>query len=262
MADSLKLSMHVQPEYQPLLRAIGLTAEGVFTSPLVKPWRKLADRENCTLDFSFDGKPVRLHVKRYPAGRGRVSPAAAEFGGLSALVTAKIPTSPLVAWGVLPDSRSFLITADLAGYVPGDKLIEKGTPFDPLIVPTADLAAKLHMAGLHHRDLYLCHFLTKLDGDQPDLKLIDTARVGRLDNFLTRGRWIVKDLAQFWYSTTKLPSITDEQRDLWIKRYAEQRGLPGCVGLKKAVLRKVAAIARHDQSLNAKQPGRNVSIPA
>jgi hypothetical protein len=70
----------------------------------------------------------------------------------------------------------------------------------------------------------------------------------------------VKDLAQFWYSTWKLP-ITEEQREAWLKRYAEQRGLPGPGGLKSAVLRKAAWIARHDQSLNQKQPDRNVSIP-
>ena len=259
MADVAHHHIHILPEYEPLLRAMGLTGEAVFTSHLIKPWRTLPDRENCTLDFIFHGKNVRLHVKRYPAVGGK-TPAEIEFGGMSALIEAKIPTSPLVAWGVLPDRRSFLITDNLVGYTPGDKLVEQGTPFDPLLLPTADLAARLHTAHLHHRDLYLCHFLAKFDNDQPDLKLIDAARVARLGGMFFRGRWIVKDLAQFWYSTTKLP-ITDDQRDAWLKRYAEQRGLPGHLGLKKAVLRKVARIAKHDKSLNAKQPGRNVSIP-
>src|SRR5205085_11401166 len=137
----------------------------------------------------------------------------------------------LVGWGKLIDGRSFTIWQDLAGYTPTDKLVEAGVPFDRLLVPTADLAAQLHRAGLHHRDLYLCHFMVKLGEDAADgaateatdVRLIDTARVRRLGGLLTRRRWIVKDLAQFWYSTTKL-AVTDEQRSAWLKRYAEQRG--------------------------------------
>ncbi len=61
----------------------------------------------------------------------------------------------------------------------------------------------LHNGGLHHRDLYLCHFLGRRDENpQADLRLIDAARVRPLPGPLTRRRWIVKDLAQFWYSTT------------------------------------------------------------
>jgi len=260
MFQQPKDRLHALPEYQALLKVAGLTAETVFKHPNIKPWRVLADRENCTLDFDFDGTPVRLHIKRYKPQRGFRTPGEIEFMGMSALAYEKIPTAPLVAWGVMLDKRSFVILLHLNGYTPSDKLIEQGTPFDKLLVPTADLAAKLHRANLHHRDLYLCHFLAKLDGDQVDLRLIDTARVARLESMLTRGRWIVKDLAQFWYSTTKLP-ITDDQRDAWLKRYAEQRGLPGYVGLKKAVLRKVDKIARHDAKLNAAQPDRNISIP-
>jgi len=255
-----KNRMHAPPEYQALLRAAGLSAESVFTNPQIKPWRVLPDRENCTLDLQFEGQPVRLHVKRYKPERGFKTPAQIEYQGIAALAYEKIPTADLVAWGVMLDHRSFVILKHLDGYTAADKLIQQGTPFDKLLIPTADLAAKLHMANLHHRDLYLCHFLAKPDGDAIDLRLIDAARVARLDFIFTRGRWIVKDLAQFWYSTTKLP-ITDAQRDAWLKRYAEQRGLPGYAGLKKAILRKVARIARHDAKLNASQPKRNISIP-
>src|SRR6185503_11861775 len=114
-------------------------------------------------------------------------------------------------WGKLADGRSFFVTADLAGYRAADKLIDAGTPFENLLAPTADLAVKLHRAGLHHRDLYLCHFFARVTENAVDVRLIDTARVRRLGGFLTRGRWITKDLAQFWYSTISLP-ITDGQR--------------------------------------------------
>lgn len=260
MFEQPKNRMNALPEYHALLSAAGVTADNVFKHPQIRPWRKLEDRENCTLDFEFEGKPVRLHVKRYQADRGFKTPAQIEYMGMSALMYEKIPTAPLVAWGVMADRRSFVILKHLAGHTPADKLIEQGFAFEKLLKPTADLAAKLHLADLHHRDLYLCHFLAQSDNEDMDLRLIDTARVARLESIFTRGRWIVKDLAQFWYSTTKLP-ISDTQRDAWLKRYAEQRGLPGFEGIKKAILRKVAKIARHDAKLNASQPNRNISLP-
>lgn len=168
---------------------------------------------------------------------------------------------PLVGWGKLADGRSFVITEDLAGYRDAEKMVEAGTPFETLLGPTADLAAKLHKADLHHRDLYLCHFFAKVDGDGADVKLIDAARVARMNNFLTRWRWVIKDLSQFWYSTTTLPSITDEQRERWLRRYAERREICWLPRLRAAIKAKSNAIARRDAKLRKTQPTRNVSIP-
>ena len=253
--------VQVTPAYQPLIRAIGLDAEGVFAHPDIVAWRKLPDRENCTLDVTSPeaGGRVRLHIKRHHASR-RSRPAEEEVGGYRLLQQEHIPTAPLVAWGRLADGRSFVITEDLYGYTPADKLIAAGAPFDRLLEPTADLAAKLHNAGLHHRDLYLCHFMAKAEGDAADLKLIDVARVRRLPSFLTRRRWIVKDLAQFWYSTLALP-ITGEQRTAWLARYAHRRALGEPTALRRSIERKARWIERHDRSLRRKQPTRNVSIP-
>lgn len=263
----VKNSFRVATEYQPLLRRVGLDADRVFSDPRIVCWRKLDDRENCTLDVDAgDGRTVRLHVKRYQPARGFSTPADDEVKGHRALAVEKIPTAPLVGWGKLIDQRSFTIWADLTGYTPADKLVDAGTPFDVMLGPTADLAARLHKAGLHHRDLYLCHFMAKLGGGGPDapavdLKLIDVARVRRLGGVLTRRRWIVKDLAQFWYSTTKQP-VTDAQRAAWLDRYAAGRGDGTTAGsLRPAIERKVRWIGRHDAKLTQAQPGRNISIP-
>jgi hypothetical protein len=253
--------LHAAAAYQPIMRQIGLDAEAVFTHPQIVAWRRLPDRENCTLDTKLgDGRPMRLHVKRYAPARRAMTPADHEIAGHALLVEHDIPTALLAGWGVLNDRRSFVIFDDLAGYKPADKLIESGFSFDRISQATADLSARLHHAGLHHRDLYLCHFMVKAEGDQIDIKLIDPARVRRLPGFLTRGRWIVKDLAQFWYSTLSLP-ISDEQRKAWITRYVEQRHLPGAALLRGNVERKVRRIARHDARLNKLQPTRNISIP-
>jgi hypothetical protein len=250
---------YVAPAYQPLFRANEITVESFFTDPRVAVWRSITERENATLDLiGSDGRPLRLHVKRFHRDAGRTSPGEFEARGIQLLERHAIPTPPLVAWSALADGRSVLVTADLAGYRAADKLVAAGHPFESLLEPTADLAARLHGAGLHHRDLYLCHFFVR--PEPLDIQLIDAARVRALPGFLTRRRWIVKDLGQFWYSTTQL-EITDEQRARWLDRYARQRGLATLDRLAQAVKTKSAAIARHDRKLRSAQPTRNVSIP-
>jgi Lipopolysaccharide kinase (Kdo/WaaP) family len=245
----------VDPAYQPLFREIGLDAESVFVDPRIKVWRSLPDRDNCTLDATLtDGRAVRLHIKRYPSP----GPAENEVAGHQLLEEQQIPAAQIVAHGRLSNGRSFVILPDLSGYTPADKLVQQGIPFESLLIPTADLAALLHMRGLHHRDLYLCHFMAKIDGDKVDVKLIDTARVRKF-NVLTRHRWIVKDLAQFWFSTLALP-ITEDQRRRWLDRYAKQRQLFP-TKYRNDIERKVRSIARHDARLNLAQPSRNISLP-
>jgi hypothetical protein len=255
MADSASPQFFVSGDYQPLMRMLGLDAGTVFEHPDIRCWRKLPDRENCTLDVDLpDGRHVRLHVKRYVSA----ADAQPEVDGHELLVAASIPTAPLVGWGT-SGGRSFVIFDDLTGYAPGDKLVERGTAFETLLEPTADLAAVLHAAGLHHRDLYLCHFMARLIGQRAEVKLIDTARVRRLSGLITRGRWIVKDLAQFWYSTLKLP-VTEDQRSRWLERYASRAGTSPA-SLRRRIERKVRSIARHDARLHRDRPERDVSLP-
>jgi len=249
----------IRPDFAPLLEHIGFSGSWVFTSPHVVVWRKLADRENCTLDAKWpDGRDARLHIKRYPAASGAT--ARDEARGLEHLEKNQIPCPRLVAWGRMADGRGFVATEDLAGFEPADKLIARGTAFGDLLKPTADLAARLHSAGLHHRDLYLCHFFCCDDGGEVQAKLIDAARVRPLPGLLTRRRWIVKDLAQFWYSMTQL-AISDPEQLRWLDRYVRMSKAGSKASLLSAIRAKVRRIAVHDAKLNRREPGRNVSIP-
>jgi hypothetical protein len=265
-------SLHCRPDYQEAFRALGIDADAIFNHASIKPWRDLPDRQNCTLDLPPELGGHRLHVKRYSRGRRvRAAAARAEIHGLELLEAHGIASTPLVAWGHLPDGRGFIITEDLIGYAPADRLLERGLQFDRLLEPTAALAARLHDAGLHHRDLYLCHFFalprdgkdrhtgrhTVLDIER-DLRIIDAARVRALPRLRSR-RWIIKDLAQFWYSTQSLP-VTDEQRRRWLATYAQRRGVTDS-RLRGPVIRKAALIAAHDAVLRRRQPKRNISIP-
>jgi hypothetical protein len=248
---------NIDPGFARLFATLGLNAQTVFTDDRIHVWRSLPDRENATLDFiDPDGRPSRLHIKRYPPASG--SAAAKEIHGYELLKQAGLPAAPIIVHGHRADGSSFIILQDLAGYTPGDKLIESGFAFDKLLNVTADLAALLHGRGLHHRDLYLCHFMIRADENTIDAKLIDMARVDRFRSVLTRRRWIVKDLAQFWYSTQSLP-ISDEQRRSWLARYCDQRQI-SIHGLIAPIQRKATAIGRHDVQLRRKQPGRNVSV--
>lgn len=253
---------HVPRQHQDLLRKLNLThIDQVFSDPRIVPWRSIPERDNCTLDATLDdGTPIRLHVKRHkPVRRALKTPAEQEADGIAALDFANIPTVPLVAWGRTDDGRSFLITEDLAGFQDAQKAVQAGLPFDRILEPTADLAARLHDANLHHRDLYLCHFFLRTEPSL-ELRLIDPARVAYLPPWPFRNRWIVKDLAQFWYSASQL-DIPESRRAHWLHRYADQRKLSNVDRLRRAVERKSDAIARHDQKLRQKQPTRNVSIP-
>jgi len=253
----------VDPAYQPAMREIGLDADTVFNHPDIKVWRSITERENATLDATLtDGTRVRWHVKRYRPSQNGVSPARQELEGVRLLEASAIPTVKVVGHGEIADGRSFIITEDLAGFAAADKLLESGgMEFDTLCDATADLAGALHDKALHHRDLYLCHFFAKVENGKVDLRLIDAGRVAKLPRWPFRGRWIVKDLSQFWYSAEQL-GISEPQRRAWLERYAERRGLPASAPLRHAIERKAKWIARHDAKSRAKQPTRNISIPA
>jgi len=260
MGTAVSPILNIDPEWKSVLEPIGFDLDLVFDSHRVKPWRTLGDRENCTLDIPRDGGSVtRLHVKRFPPRASLPTDADCEVQGYRLLAAAKVPSARLVASGHGADLRSFIAVEDLAGYQPADKLIESGTPFATLLNPLADLAALLHERGLHHRDLYLCHFFVTLT-PSIDIRLIDAARVNKLPGLFMRQRWIVKDLAQLWFSTLALP-VTDAQRLALFQRYCSRRRLVADDLLLRSIHRKVRWIEAHDRKLNQREPHRNISIP-
>jgi UDP-glucose:(heptosyl)LPS alpha-1,3-glucosyltransferase len=266
MTESSQDYFHLAPGYQPLARRAGLDARAIFDHPAIHVWRTVPDRENAYIDLDDDqGKHSRWHIKRFPPHKTFPLPAQDQVEAHKLIVAEQIPTATLVGWGNLADRRSFVIFENLAGYTPADKLLEGGFPFDRLLAQTAKLSALLHTRGLHHRDLYLCHFMVRREGQDDandlDIRLIDTARVRRLPSLFGRSRWVVKDLAQFLYSAGKL-QVTEAQRDAWLDRYARERGMPSSANLRGPAARKSRQIARHDAKLMRLRPYRNVSIPS
>jgi hypothetical protein len=242
----------VEAKYAELLQHLGLTdAVSVFEHDDIKVWRSIRERENAVLDYVYKDHSGRLHVKRNKPGFSGVDD---EVTGIQLLQKAGIATVPLVGAGQLHDGRGFLITDDLADYEDAEQRINAGHDFEPLLEPTAQLAARLHQAGLHHRDFYVCHVYVN-PNDSTDLRLMDAGRVKPLPRFF-RQRWINKDLAQFIYSIRNLDAGISAR---WLSAYASARGV--ALTFKAAVERKVKSIASHDVTLQQKNPERNVSIP-
>jgi len=242
----------VESAYADLLKRAGLIdAMSVFENPAIEPWRSIKERENCVLDL----EDTRLHIKRNKKGFSGVED---EVAGIRHLQKAGIATVPLAGYGKLNDGRGFVITEHLNGFEDCERLLERVTTFEQLLLPTAQLAGKLHAAKLHHRDLYIGHFWANVDANPIALRLIDAARVKPLPRWFAR-RWIVKDVAQFVFSLQKF-KIDPQEIDRWLVEYAKHNDHPVTDLFKRAVFAKVRWITKHDEKLRRANPTRNVAI--
>jgi UDP-glucose:(heptosyl)LPS alpha-1,3-glucosyltransferase len=197
-----------------------------------------------------------------------------EWHNIARLNNAGVPVVTPVAAGErrLPDGRreSFVATLRLDGYAPLDQYLEehfagslesRGRERKKAIVAAlAKLVRQFHSLGLCHRDLYLCHLFVKEQGDGTvDLRMIDLQRAG--DQTFPARRWVVKDLAQLYYSSLPLP-ITDRDRLRFVALYApgatERRNRKSLV---RRVRGKVRAIAKRDAAQNRENPNPRLEDP-
>ncbi|MDG2060296.1 MAG: lipopolysaccharide core heptose(I) kinase RfaP [SAR86 cluster bacterium] len=73
---------------------------------------------------------------------------------------------------------------------------------DLLVKNVASLSRKLHLNGMNHRDLYLCHFHVENDGTHNIIYLIDLHRA-QIRNSIPN-RWRVKDIGGLLHSAINL----------------------------------------------------------
>lgn len=199
----------------------------------------------------FTQPPLRQQFINLLAGFG--STAEVEFHWIQQLTRLGIATPQVVACGSrrngFREVASLLLTAELHG-----ESLEKWLPRRAaslgrnmkrsLSQSLAALVARLHNAGLVHRDLYMSHIFIAAKGENDiNLSLLDLQRVARPR--WRRWRRIVKDLAAMNYSTP-LSVATNADRVRWLKLYLDMRNVSAHQkALIRAVVRKTGRIARH-----------------
>lgn len=248
---------------RPLLERHGLTTIDAFLATLpgergVKAHR--AERGTSRFELTDERGVVRgFYIKRHgraslwervkPLLRGQPATFGAEpeWRAMLAFHEAGVPCARPVAMGQ-GGVRSFVVTAELVG-VKLSRLLATWPPGGERLVPprallneVADLAARMHGAGLHHQDFYLSHLMQVEAGESKVVHVLDLGRARRVTGRLSR-RWIVKDLAQLLHSAK---AVRRMDRLRFLRRYLGGRLLPEHRPLIRAVERKAAAIARHD----------------
>ncbi len=199
----------------------------------------------------FVQPPLRQQIRILLAGLA--STAEVEFHWIRELTNLGIGAPQVVAFGSrrngFREVSSLLLTAELNGESLEKWLPRRAASLDRnmkrnLSQILAALVAKLHNAGLVHRDLYMSHIFIATKGENDlDLSLIDLQRVVR--HRWRRWRWIVKDLAALNYSTPS-SAATNADRVRWLKLYLNKRSVSANQrDLVRAVVRKTGRIARH-----------------
>lgn len=227
--------------------------------PGLEPWR-----QRIRLTLSVGGADKTFYLKRFTrpppsarrevrrSGTGARSVAGMEWSWMRQLASDGIPCVEPVAFGEQLRGGREVRSAILSRAVPGRSLeslstewgIDDRGAFGPLIVPLAELVARLHAGGYIHRDLYLSHVFH--DPEAPperSLCLIDLQRVLRPS--VRHRRWIVKDLAALNHSAPAR-LIRNVDRVRWLKHYvqASKTGIP-LRSLLYLIVGKTQSIDRH-----------------
>ncbi len=150
--------------------------------------------------------------KNLTSAKWPVLTAETEWRAIQKLKEVGIPTTPAVSYGVRGANpatlQSFLVTEDLGDITSLETLLEEWHVNSPhpkfkrnLLIKVAELARKLHGAGMNHRDFYICHICldnAKLAEGEIFLYLIDLHRVGIRHVISPSDR--MKDMAALYFS--------------------------------------------------------------
>jgi heptose I phosphotransferase len=157
--------------------------------------------------------------------------ASNEWRAIERLAVAGVDSMRAVAYGQRgsnPAARhSFIVTEELAPTVSLEDFC-RNWPQEPppaalkqaLIARVAEMAGRMHRAGVNHRDFYICHFLLHLDPAPTaaalKLSLIDLHRAQLREK--TPSRWRDKDLASLYFSALDI-GLTRRDRLRFLRGY-------------------------------------------
>lgn len=228
-----------------------------------------------TIRVEIQGKPyfVKQHFgvgwseifKNLTSGKWPVLTAETEWRAIQKLQEVGIPTTPAVAYGVNGSNpatlQSFLITEDLGDITSLETLFEEWQINPPhprfkrlLLIKVAELARKLHDAGMNHRDFYICHICldnAKLAQGDIYLYLIDLHRVGIHPAISSSDR--MKDMAALYFSA--MGDVLSQRDFLRVLKHYRQKPLRKIFSEELDFWRKVSVRAtKLFQKFHGKMP--------
>lgn len=245
-------------------------------------FKKNKHRSVVKFTAQLNGKPSDFFLKRHEwpelkdkirdllSGRRPLSDARQELKNIRAIVKLGIPTMKPAAWGEerkrFLRRRSFLVTESLGNLERLENYVTRrfAKPLSQkereekrrLIVAVAQMACRLHDAGLFHHDFYCGHILVKENrGADPTLYLIDLQRV-RPHTWRQR-RWRTKDLSALDYTADPHAiSRSDRLRFFWAYLGVPWNPLPRLTLKHKhfirQILRRTRSTARHTAKKRAR----------
>ena len=260
--------LEVNRAFLPLLESNGLATFKALMSHPGHAVAKCAIKERNTVRLDLEtesGEKRSFFLKRYAPPTvwdrlkaylrlNRPAPGARqEWHAMWTFLQLGLPGPVPVAWG--QDGGPSLVLSEGVSHVMrlsewAERNFGEGSCRNPQAIPAkhkiieevANVVARMHSAGLHHQDLYLCHFLCGSEQDGLPLTLIDLQRVERSRRL--SWRWQVKDLAQLHFSSAQYITRQDMWRFWKVYNsiyHTGRRKIP----LWHSILRKSERIRRH-----------------
>jgi len=260
--------LEVNKAFLPLLESNGLATFKALMSHPGHAVAKCAIKERNTVRLDLDtesGEKKPFFLKRYapPTVEDRLKAylrlkrpapgARQEWHAMWTFMHLGLPGPVPIAWG--QDDKNSLVLSEGVSHVMrlsewADRNFGEGSHGNTqalaakhkIIEEVANIVGRMHSEGLHHQDLYLCHFLCGSEQKGLPLTLIDLQRVER-SRRLSR-RWQVKDLAQLHFSSAQYITRQDI-RYFWKVYNSIYHTGKRIIPLWHSILRKSERIRRH-----------------
>jgi heptose I phosphotransferase len=263
-----KGGLEVNRAFLPLLGSNGLATFKALMSHPGHAMVKCAIKERNTVRLDLEtetGEKRAFFLKRYtpPKIRERLKAylslkrptpgASQEWRAMWTFMQHGLPGPVPVAWG--QDGKNSLVLSEGVNHVMklsewAERNLVEGSCRNTQAISTkrkiiedmANIIGRMHREGLHHQDLYLCHFLCGSEQNGLPLTLIDLQRV-KQHRRLPR-KWQVKDLAQLHFSSAQYITRQDILRfwKVYNSIYHTGRRI---IPLWHSILRKSERIRRH-----------------
>lgn len=255
----------VNSEFASILKSNQITsAEQLwnFAGESVKKQRKERGTERAILRVPEKGTTYETYIKRYRPLPFReyiktltsfrpiiINGAFHEWKAILAFHEKSLPTMIPIAVGATNHGTCNMMLG-IQNYIRASELFEQFSVEQSkffkrkreLILKISDLARRMHAAGFGHQDFYLVHIFVK-EKENDSLYLIDLQRLIMQKKIAKR--WIIKDLAQLYYSAAPFVSKTD-MIFFW-KNYS--KGTSADKNLIKSILAKGKSIKRHAEKI-------------